>query len=289
MDTNDQFKKIIKEEDKILSEVEKEEKSVNNFIKMDTINNKNKSNYVLSISILIAAVLIAGAVIYSKGANVSDNNKNANVAGVGTNSNAFVVQKDDIVLGNSNAPVTIFLYSDPSCPFCAAANGADILAGKDSNGKDIHIISDYLKKSDPTWSAPVPGIIDNYVKTGKVLLVARYYPGHGAGEEAMKILYCANDQGKFWELNDAVFVNQAKVSDANKVKELASSLGIDIAKINSCLDSKKYDSKIVSDTAFGTQAGVNGTPGFFINKTLISGAQPFSQLKKVIDAALQGK
>jgi len=239
---------------------------------MDTNNNNSKVNYVLSGSILIAALLVAGSVIYSKGLGVSNSNKTG--TGAVDNSDAFEVLKNDVVLGEANAPVTIFLYSDPSCPFCAAADGGN---------KEV---MDYLKSGMPTWTPPIPGIVENYVNSGKVRLVYRYYPGHGTGEEAMKILYCVNEQGKFWELNTAIANNQSVVADAAKVKELASGVGADVSEIDSCLQSGKYNERLAADTALGTKAGVNGTPAFFINKVLISGAQPFSELKKVIDTAL---
>lgn len=245
---------------------------------MDTNNNNNKANYVLSGSILVAALLIAGSVMYTKGlevspeANVGDAAE-ANTAPVVSPEN-FKVQENDISLGEAKAPVTIFLYSDPSCPFCAAADGGN---------KEV---IDYLKSNSPSWTAPVPGIIENYVNSGKVRLIYRYFPGHGSGEEAMKILYCANEQGKFWELHKAIADNQSVVADVAKVKGLATGVGADIAKINSCLDAKKYDAKIQSDTTTGSNSGVNGTPAFFVNGTLVSGAQPFSVFKAAIDSIL---
>lgn len=244
---------------------------------MDTNNNNNiKANYVLSGSILIAAVLIAGSVIYSKGLGVSGTADIGAVAGTDSADN-FIVEKNDIVLGEAKAPVTIFIYSDPSCPFCAAAAGGN---------KEV---LDYLKANSPSWTAPIPGIIENYVDSGKVRLVYRYFPGHGTGEDAMKVLYCANEQGKFWELHEVLSDHQSSLQDPAKVKEFAAGVGVDISKINSCLDSKKYDAKIKSDTSIGTRSGVNGTPAFFVNKVLVSGAQPFSEFKIVIDAALQAK
>jgi len=239
---------------------------------MDTINNKNKSNYVLSASILVAAVLVSASLLYSKGLGVPGGSGLAKVSG-----DAFEVKKDDVVLGDAKAPVTIFLYSDPSCPFCAAADGGN---------KEV---MDYLKGLVPDWTPPIPGIIDNYVKTGKARLIYRYYPGHGTGEEAMKILYCANEQGKFWELHKSIAENQSVVSDAAEVKKLAAGVGLDAAKINSCLESGKYNAKLAADTELGTQAGVNGTPGFFINKMSKAGAQSFSDFKIVIDTILQNK
>ncbi|MCL5017398.1 MAG: DsbA family protein [Patescibacteria group bacterium] len=283
MENNNKVNEILKSEKEIISNIQDEKKLIK--------NRSDKGSYFLSGAILFSSFLIAGAIIYSNGVKVTPT---ANVLDSGTkaadaNKNVLQVKNDDIVLGQSNAPVTIVLYSDPSCPFCAAADGADIIAGQDNTGKDIHIISGYLQKSDPTWSAPVPGIIANYVNSGKVRLVFRYFPGHGAGEQAMKVLYCANEQGKFWPLMDEIFKNQSVVSDLNKVEALASGVGADVSKINDCLSSKKYDYKIKQDTDSGTQAGVNGTPGFFINGTLLSGAQPFSQFQKAIDAALQAK
>ncbi|GEM_PF-1787311 len=246
---------------------------------MDTNNNNNKANYVLSGSILIAALLIAGSVMYSKGLGVTGEANIGAVAGTDSvpvvSADNFVVQKNDISLGEAKAPVTIFVYSDPSCPFCAAADGGN---------KEV---IDYLKSNSPTWTAPIPGIIENYVNSGKVRLIYRYFPGHGTGEEAMKILYCANEQGKFWELHRAISDNQSVVADVAKVKGLATGVGADISKINSCLDAKKYDAKIQSDTSIGTSSGVNGTPAFFVNGTLISGAQPFSAFKTAIDAILE--
>lgn len=237
------------------------------------INNNNKSNYVLSGSILIAALLIAGSVIYSNGSKTSGLANVEKTVG-GDASDAFVVQKNDIVLGEAKAPVTIFVYSDPSCPFCAAAAGAN------------QEVIDYLKSNSPSWTAPIPGIIDNYVDSGKVRLVYRYYPGHGTGEESMKFLYCANEQGKFWSLHEVFGNNQSSLQDLAKLKELASNAGVDVKKIESCLSAKKYDEKIQSDVAMGTKAGVNGTPAFLINKVLVSGAQPFSAFKSKIDAVL---
>src|SRR3989344_3096917 len=148
---------------------------------MDTNNNNNKANYVLSGSILIAALLIAGSVMYSKGLGVSGvantgagpGSDSAPSAPVGSAEN-FKVQDNDITLGKANAPVTIFLYSDPSCPFCAAADGGN------------QEVIEYLKSNSPSWTAPIPGIIENYVNAGKARLIYRYFPGHGTGEEAMK-------------------------------------------------------------------------------------------------------
>ena len=201
---------------------------------------------------------------------------------------------DDIVKGNKNAPLTIFVYSDPSCPYCAAA------AGNPTYGA-------YMKSRDPTWEAPIPGIIKNYVDTGKVKLVFRFFPGHGLGEESMKYMLCANEQGKFWELHDIVFnaqddlnplVQEGDMVKVNaKLDELAKSANIDTAKVAACLASNKYASKLTNDMTSGKNAklydisdktitGISGTPAFVINDKLVSGAVSFTVMKSIIDSEL---
>ncbi len=280
MNNDEKIKEVLKEEEKIIEMEKKEEKNIKNIMETVTNNNKNKANYVLSASILIAAVLISGALIYGKGLGVTEQKANVGStvnSGATANDDAFVVKKDDLVFGKDNAPVTIFLYSDPSCPFCAAADGGN------------QEVINYLKSNSPSWTAPIPGIMENYVNTGKARLIYRYYPGHGTGEEAMNVLYCAYDQGKFWELHKAIADNQSDVADIAKVKNLASGVGIDISKLDTCLNSGKYKGKTTADTDLGTKAGVNGTPGFFINKISKAGAQPFSEFKKLIDTILNAQ
>lgn len=72
------------------------------------------------------------------------------------------------------------------------------------------------------------------------------------------------------------------------LKDLASKLGLDQAKFDSCLDSDEKAALVQKDLDDGTKVGVNGTPAFFINGRLISGAVPFEQFKTVIDEELGG-
>ena len=73
------------------------------------------------------------------------------------------------------------------------------------------------------------------------------------------------------------------------LKGLASKLGLDTNKFNSCLDLGEKASLVSKDLNDGTSAGVNGTPAFFINGRLISGAVPYEQFKTVIEEELSGK
>ncbi len=84
---------------------------------------------------------------------------------------------------------------------------------------------------------------------------------------------------------------QAAKTEADIVKNLkgyALKLGLDETKFNSCLDSGSKAALVKADLDDGSKAGVNGTPAFFVNGRLISGAVPFEQFKTIIDEELNG-
>ena len=73
------------------------------------------------------------------------------------------------------------------------------------------------------------------------------------------------------------------------LKQHAAALSLDAARFDACLESHKYAAVVEKDIAMGNEAGVNGTPAFFINGRMISGAQPFEAFKKIIDEELSRK
>jgi len=160
--------------------------------------------------------------------------------------------------GPSTAPVEIVEFSDFQCPYCLRA--------------------------DPT----VTQVLNTY--GDRVHFVYRHYPlpGHPAARPAAEASACAAEQGKFWQFHDRLFADQTKLSDAD-LKKTAADLGLDGAAFNACVDSHKFKSMIDADVAAGQDAGVDGTPAFFINGRLISGAQPFGEFKKLIDEELAAK
>ena len=127
---------------------------------------------------------------------------------------------------------------------------------------------------------------------------------HPWAQKASEAAECADDQGKFWEYHDAIYQNQTVISqnyqtaaqsgDAsagltaalNTLKGLAGQVGLDTAAFNECLDSGKNAQEVQKDYQDGVSYGVDGTPAFFINGLLVSGAQPFANFKTIIDAAL---
>ncbi|MEK7497584.1 MAG: thioredoxin domain-containing protein [Patescibacteria group bacterium] len=72
------------------------------------------------------------------------------------------------------------------------------------------------------------------------------------------------------------------------LKKFAKDLGLDTNKFNSCLDNGKYEKKVSGDLAYGGTLGITGTPGFFLNGRMITGAQPYAVFKEAIDFELKG-
>ena len=73
------------------------------------------------------------------------------------------------------------------------------------------------------------------------------------------------------------------------MKQSAAALGMNTGQFNVCFDTRKYKDQVETDIKDGNEAGVSGTPAFFINGRLITGAQPFEAFKRIIDEELELK
>jgi protein-disulfide isomerase len=168
------------------------------------------------------------------------------------------VAADGPARGPKDAPVTIVEFSDFECPYCGAAHDT------------------------------VEQVMSTYA--GKVRLVYRQFPlsFHPHAAKAAEASLCAADQGKFWEYHDVLFKNQKKL-EPMELKAHASEVGIDPQKFGQCLDSGDKKKAVDADQQAGLQAGVGGTPAFFINGIFLNGAQPIDEFKKVIDGELASR
>lgn len=174
---------------------------------------------------------------------------------------------DDTVIGDPNAPVTLVEFSDFQCPYCARF-----------------------------FKTTLPLIEENYIKTGKVKLIYRDFPigRHAQAELTAQAAECADEQGKFKQMHDLLFNEQeawAGNEEARKLmKGYANQLQLDTKQFNECLDSNKYAQEVRKDLIDGATAGISGTPGFFVNGKIISGAMPYEEVfKPIFDAELAGK
>jgi protein-disulfide isomerase len=157
--------------------------------------------------------------------------------------------------GPKTAPITLIEYSDFECPFSKRAQ--DTLAE--------------LKKK----------------YEGKILFCYKDYslPFHKNAKKAAEAAHCAGEQGKYWEFHDKLFENQKALGD-DKYKEIATGLGLNMEKFNGCLSTGKFAAEIEKESKEGAANGVNGTPGFFINGVMLSGAVPIDNFTDIIDKEL---
>jgi protein-disulfide isomerase len=160
--------------------------------------------------------------------------------------------------GPEKAPITIVEFSDFECPYC---------------GRGEEVISEVLRAYPE-----------------KIRLYYRDFPlpMHPNAPKSAEAAHCAGDQGKYWEMHAKLFANQ-RALEIPALKGYAKSLNLDTAKFDKCLDSGEK-AKIVEEAhKAGTELGVNGTPAFFVNGIMISGAQPFDAFKEIIDGELAKK
>ncbi len=167
-----------------------------------------------------------------------------------------VATDGDPAQGNPKAPITIVEFSDFQCPFC--------------------------KRARPV----IQQILDTY--KDKVYYVFRDFPlsFHKMAKKASEAAECAGDQNKYWPYNAMLWDKQGE-QEVDKLKQYAKDLGLNTKKFNDCLDTDKFADEIDKDQQDGMKVGVSGTPAYFINGIMLSGAQPFEKFQEVIDEELQ--
>lgn len=227
---------------------------------------KPKRDIILPLSIVLAAVMIGGAILfatfYKGGAGSAGNN----VLGAGNNAaGAALVPSSasttailalgprDAILGNKNAPVTIIEYGDYQCPFCA----------------------EYFENVQPVIS-------QQYVDTGKAAMVFRNFaflgPESIAAAEAAE---CAEDQNQLWPYHDALY--NAKAADYSKggseddgvlnrtlFLNIAKQLNLNMTDFTNCIDTNKYASLVAQEKTDAAAIGVQSTPATFVNGVMVT-------------------
>lgn len=158
--------------------------------------------------------------------------------------------------GPADAPVVIVAFSDYQCPFC--------------------------KRAEPTIDA----VLAKYPT--QVRLVFRHLPLDGLHPQARPAsiaAVCAEQQGKFWEYHAQLFENQQSLSNED-LDKYATAVGLDMAAFKTCIASPEAAQRVQTDAEAARSAGITGTPAFFINGILISGARPIEDFEKWIDQEL---
>ena len=103
-------------------------------------------------------------------------------------------------------------------------------------------------------------------------------------------MFAQKGSAAFWTFHDAIFGSDAADearTDRPALEKQAQAQGIDMDKFKAALDGSTHKAKIDADAELGNKAGINGTPAFVINGYYVSGAQPESAFKKLINRALK--
>lgn len=178
----------------------------------------------------------------------------ASAGGVGGTPTGASLADDDPSFGPDDAAVTIVEFSDFNCTFCTR----------------------FATETLPQLQARYGD---------HIRFVYRDYPILGGSEPAIAS-NCAHDQGKFWEYHNLLFANQ-QARSRDMYISFADELGLDADSFAVCLDDQEKVEEMTLDYIDGQTLGIQGTPKFYVNSKVISGAQPFDTFVLVIDSELE--
>jgi protein-disulfide isomerase len=166
-----------------------------------------------------------------------------------------------------SAPVTIVEFTDYECPYCKQFYSGTFVE---------------LKKQ--------------YIDTGKVRWVTRdlHLKIHPHALKAAQAARCAGDQGKFWQMHNALLSSETSPEDGSIMK-LADALSLDLHSFEICLESGSYLAKVRDDAAEESSMQLTHTPTFVVARSakdkldgmVLLGAQPFQAFQAPIDALLK--
>lgn len=238
---------------------------------------ETNQSYLIPGAIVLAGIIIAGVIYYTN----SGRNKSAFNSGPLSGNDKVVdagvesikpISDIDHIFGDSDASVKIVEFSDLECPFC----------------KKFHFT---MRK-----------IMDEYGADGRVAWIYRHFPLDALHSQARKeavATECANELGgneKFWQYVDKIFEITPSNNDLDLelLPKFADELGFDKNNFGVCLNSKRYNEHIQADVDDAQNSGAQGTPYTVVivsngKKFVINGAQPYEQVKSIIEKALAGK
>ena len=131
-------------------------------------------------------------------------------------------------------------------------------------------------------------VLKNYPDQVKVVFKNLPLSFHQQAKPAAIAALAAGRQGKYWEMHDALFANQQRLGEEDKLfTELATKIGLNLEKFQKDIKDEVVAKQIEADLAQASKLSIFGTPGYFVNGVQVKGAQPFPQFKLVIDRWLE--
>ena len=162
------------------------------------------------------------------------------------------------VRGPKDAPVTITMFSDFQCPFCAQSQP---------------IVEEVLKA--------YPNDVNFVMKQFPLRQI------HPNADPAARAALAAGKQGKFWEMHDELYKNGRNLTPET-IKGIAEKIGLDAKKFEADQNSDDVKKEVDADLALGAKSDVRGTPSFFINGKIAQNRST-EGFKTQIDSELKAK
>ena len=169
-------------------------------------------------------------------------------------------------LGNDSAPVEVVEYADFECPACAQFGVVQM-----------------------------PTIRQQLIEPGKVRWRHRDFPlpSHRYARLASHAAHCAGEQGKFWEMHDALFNDhswaQTGRDPSRLFRQFAVRIGLDARGYDACMERGGHAGRIEASRLEGERLGVNGTPSFFVNGRRFAGRSTSDEFKRIVDSLIAAR
>lgn len=172
-------------------------------------------------------------------------------------------------IGKADAKLTIEMYEDFGCPHCL----------------------DFTALIEPV-------LMEEYVATGKVALVYRYFPLRQLTAAAAIAAHCAAEQGKFWPYHRELFIAQAEANEktgpvlteafgVENLAKIAANIKLDTAKYDACTTSEAPVTAVSGDLRKANELALPGTPSFIINGELVETPETLGDWRKLLDGMLK--
>ena len=230
----------------------------------------------MPVAIIVAGLIVAGAIIFAIGRKATPEPVPTDDSfASGDIEKMKPVDASDHIFGDAKAPVKIVEYSDLECPFCKRFHETMLQAAEDYKGKVAWVYRHFPLDAIHSQARKEAGATECAAALGGPL-----------GSEA------SNDV--FWKYtNKLLEITPSNDGlDLAELPKIAGQVGLKVSEFNDCLKSDKYAKEVEADYQDGLAIGVQGTPHSIVitksgKKLTISGAQPLSEVKKIIEQALE--
>lgn len=204
----------------------------------------------------LALVAVAGGVLISR-----STKRSGSLSLAATATMPPLAGPRGVVVGSDAAPVEVAEYSDFECPYCARFAVLQL-----------------------------PDIQQRLVATGRVRWRFMHFPldGHQKSPQAHLSAACANQQGKFWPMHDAIYANQADWVASRRpdrlLRGLAQRIGLDPDAYDRCVSQQAAWGAVLADRRLGDSLGVSATPTFFVNGRRLEQVPNYDELRRLVDS-----